>query len=221
MTLGRRPYVNSQRYRDPRDQTKCHQVRDQESVSQSEALFRENRQVDFIDADKAALSSHPDKVAEEERAEAEIKFKLVGKAYEILYDEDKRQLYDKQGMSAFDGSQGSDMGPGVDLDEMLQQMFMGGGMPSGFGGASPRRPRKGRDEEQSYQVTLEELYKGKSVKFASTKNIICTHCKGSGGKEKAKPKQCNSCQGRGKHTMRSCVTQDRYLTGFCQVSNKA
>lgn len=99
-------------------------------------------------------------------------------------------------MQAFEAGNGPGPG-GVDLDDILAQM-MGGGMP-GFGasGGRPSKPRRGADEEQTYPVTLEDLYKGKTVKFASTKNIICTHCKGSGGKEKAKPKQCASCGGRG------------------------
>lgn len=86
------------------------------------------------------------------------------------------------------------------MDDILAQMFgMGGGMPPGFGGARrPQKPRKGADEEHPYQVTLEDLYKGKTTKFASTKDIICSLCKGSGGKEKAKAKQCASCQGRGR-----------------------
>lgn len=37
-------------------------------------------------AHQAALSSHPDKVPETERGEAEIRFKAVSQAYEILYD---------------------------------------------------------------------------------------------------------------------------------------
>jgi DnaJ homolog subfamily A member 2 len=147
---------------------------------------------------QAALSSHPDKVAEEERAAAEIKFKAVSKAYEILYDDNKRHLYNTHGMSAFEGGHGNGAGADGDLEEMLQHMFgMGGGMPAGFGNAGPRRPRKGEDEEHPYQVTLEELYKGKSTKFVSKKKVICSHCKGTGGKEKAKPKQCASCQGQG------------------------
>lgn len=154
---------------------------------------------------QAALASHPDKVAESERETAEIKFKSVSQAYDILYDDEKRHLYDTHGMSAFDPSRGSGMGGGVDLDDILQQMFgMGGGMPPpGFGGGAggPRRPRKGRDEEQKYEVTLEDLYKGKTAKFASTKNVICSHCKGSGGKDKAKPKQCTACQGKGMLSM--------------------
>lgn len=35
---------------------------------------------------KLALSYHPDKVPEEERAEAEIKFKEISEAYETLSD---------------------------------------------------------------------------------------------------------------------------------------
>ena len=101
-------------------------------------------------------------------------------------------------MSAFDSVFGNDMGAGPDLDDMLSQMFgMGGGTPPGLKGTRPRKSRKGDDEEHPYQVTLEDLYKGKTTKFASTKNIICSHCKGSGGKEKAKAKQCASCQGKG------------------------
>lgn len=91
------------------------------------------------------------------------------------------------------------MGGGVDMEDILSQMFGmggGGGMP-GMGGGGPRRPQKGPDDEQKYPVTLEELYHGKSTKFAITKNVKCSHCKGRGGKENAKAKQCQSCKGRG------------------------
>ena len=149
---------------------------------------------------QAALANHPDKVAEDDRADADIKFKSISQAYEILSDDEKRHLYDTHGMSAFDNSRGG-MGGAPTMDDIFAQMFGGpmGGMPSGFGGAGsgPRKPRKGQDEEQPYEVTLEELYRGKSAKFASTKNILCSHCKGKGGKEGAKPKQCEACHGRG------------------------
>ena len=102
-------------------------------------------------------------------------------------------------MSAFDSAHGNGVGAGPDLEEMLSHMFgMGGDMPPSFGGPGPRRSRKGDDEEHPYQVTLEDLFKGKTTKFASTKKVICSHCKGSGGKEKAKAKQCASCLGKGR-----------------------
>lgn len=134
---------------------------------------------------------------EAEREEAEVRFKLVSQAYDILYDDDKRHLYDTHGMSAFDGSGRPGMGGGPDLDDIINSMFgmgMGGGMPPGFSA----KPRRGPNEEQTYTVSLEDLYKGRTVKFASSKNVICSHCKGRGGKEKATPKQCSACGGLGK-----------------------
>lgn len=117
-------------------------------------------------------------------------------------------MYDTHGMSAFDPSRGGGMGGGPDMDDIFAQMFGGmGGMPGGMGGGfggmpggrgGPGRvPRKGRSVEQEYEVTLEELYKGKTTKFSNTKNIICATCKGSGGKAGAKPHDCSSCHGQG------------------------
>lgn len=150
------------------------------------------------------MASHPDKVPEDERPIAEIKFKSVQEAYEILYDEDKRDLYDRQGMSAFNGSGEPGMGAGPDLDDLLAQMFgmggMGGGMPGmgGMGGMGGHGvPRKSPDTVEDYEVTLEDFYKGKTVKFTSTKNVICSLCKGKGGREKAKAKTCSTCEGQG------------------------
>jgi DnaJ homolog subfamily A member 2 len=134
-----------------------------------------------------------------------VRFKSVQQAYDILSDDDKRHLYDTHGMAAFKGGAGG-AGPDVGLDDILQQMFgmgMGGGMPGmggmpGGPGQRRRGPRKGPNEEQEYEVTLEELYKGKTTRFASTKNVICDNCQGTGGKEKAKSQKCSSCDGHGK-----------------------
>ncbi|KAL8881489.1 MAG: hypothetical protein Q9198_001324 [Flavoplaca austrocitrina] len=179
---------------------------------------------------KAALSSHPDKVGESERAGAEIKFKSVSKAYEILSDDDKRELYDAQGMSAFEAGNRGGMEADVDLEDLLAQMFgMGGGMPGMNGGgprpSGPRRPRRGEDEEHPYNVTLEELYKGKTTKFASKKNVICSLCKGRGGKEKSKPRECVACHGRGmqqglKSVGPGLVTQETVICRSCKGTGK-
>lgn len=172
---------------------------------------------------QAALTSHPDKVPEEQRNEAEIRFKAVSQAYEILSDDSKRDLYNQHGMAAFE--KGAGMGPGgVDMDDILAQMFgmgMGGAGPGRPGG--PRRPKRGEDEEQQYEVTLEELYKGKTTHFSSTKNVVCGVCSGSGGKPNAKPKTCDTCKGSG--TVRKLVqvgpglvTQTAVPCGTCNGS---
>jgi DnaJ family protein A protein 2 len=81
------------------------------------------------------------------------------------------------------------MDPSVDLDDILAQMFGMGGM-GGMGGmpgmgsrggmheGQPQRKQKGRDVIQQYDVSLEELYKGKTVKLSSTRNKLCTVCEG-------------------------------------------
>ena len=161
---------------------------------------------------KAAMKYHPDKVAPEEREEAEHRFKAAGQAYEILSDDQKRDLYDKHGMAAFEGG-GAGAGMDVNMEDILNMFGMGGGIP-GMGGAFPgmgggmgggrQRMRKSPDENQKYEVSLEDLYKGKTVKFSSTKQVLCSKCSGSGGKDSAKAKQCATCKGQG---MRQVVSQ--------------
>ncbi|KAI9752535.1 MAG: hypothetical protein M1815_000444 [Lichina confinis] len=172
---------------------------------------------------KAALASHPDKVPESERVESEVKFKAVSQAYEILYDDQKRQRYDADGMAAFDPRNGGDAGDGLDLDEMLREMFgLGTGGPRGPGaGPGRRKPRKGPDEEIQYDVTLEELYKGKTVKFASEKKVVCSQCSGSGGKPNTTPKHCTGCLGAGTTTTLRAVgpglvTQQTIACSMCK-----
>lgn len=121
-------------------------------------------------------------------------------AYEILKDENQRHIYDAGGMDALRGGGGAG-GPDVDLDDILSQMFgfgFGGpGGPGGPGRPGQRRQRKGPDEEQPYKISLEELYKGKTVKFSANKQVVCAQCKGSGAKEKVKPQHCEQCKGQG------------------------
>jgi len=45
-------------------------------------------------------------------------------------------------------------------------------------------------------VSLEDLYKGKTTKLALTRHIICSKCNGKGGKEGA-VRSCSTCSGRG------------------------
>jgi len=47
---------------------------------------------------KQALKVHPDRVPEEEKAEATEKFKVLAKINEVLSDDNRRALYDEQGI---------------------------------------------------------------------------------------------------------------------------
>ncbi|MEY3001847.1 MAG: hypothetical protein RLZZ428_222 [Pseudomonadota bacterium] len=81
---------------------------------------------------KLARKYHPDINKEESAVE---KFKEINAAYEVLSDPQKKSQYDQFGDQMFGGQNFHDFARGqggsVDLDEILRQMFGGGG---GFGG---------------------------------------------------------------------------------------
>jgi curved DNA-binding protein len=80
---------------------------------------------------KLARKYHPDVNKD---PSAEEKFKEINAAYEVLSNSEKKQQYDQYGDSMFGGQNFHDFargqGQNVDLDEILRQMFGGGG---GFG----------------------------------------------------------------------------------------
>ena len=86
---------------------------------------------------KLARKYHPDINKDESAVE---KFKEINAAYEVLSDTEKKQQYDQFGDQMFGGQNFHDFargqGQGVDLDEILRQMFgSGAGAGGGFGGA--------------------------------------------------------------------------------------
>lgn len=96
---------------------------------------KENASADEIKKSyrKLARKYHPDINKDESAVE---KFKEINAAYEVLSDPEKKAQYDQFGDQMFGGQNFHDFARGqggsVDLDEILRQMFGGGG---GFGGA--------------------------------------------------------------------------------------
>jgi len=87
---------------------------------------------------KLARKYHPDIC---KKPECEEKFKEINAAYEVLSDEEKRAQYDQFGDNMFGGQSFQDFyrsqGSNVDLDEILRNIFGGGGF-GGFSGHSSR-----------------------------------------------------------------------------------
>jgi DnaJ family protein A protein 2 len=141
---------------------------------------------------KLAMKYHPDK--NRDNPEAETKFKEIGEAYEILSDDEKREKYDKFGKDYF-----KEGGSGRDPADIFEAMF--GGNPFGFfgggGGGGHRGPKRTENIVHQLEVTLEDLYNGKTSKLAVTRNQLCTTCKGSGAKSGVNASQCRKCDGRG------------------------
>jgi len=84
---------------------------------------------------KLARKYHPDINKDESAVD---KFKEINAAYEVLSDAEKKAQYDQFGDQMFGGQNFHDFaqgqGGGVDLDEILRQMFGGGG--GGFSGGA-------------------------------------------------------------------------------------
>jgi curved DNA-binding protein len=106
---------------------------------------------------KLARKYHPDVNKD---PSAEDKFKEINAAYEVLSNPEKKQQYDQHGDSMFGGQNFHDFargqGSNVDLDEILRQMFGGGGgfgrsgfSQGGFGGFSEP------DLDTNAQVTID------------------------------------------------------------------
>lgn len=149
---------------------------------------------------KNALKYHPDKNNGDPAMEA--KFKEISKAYEILGDKQKRELYDQYGEAGLEGGAGAG---GMNAEDLFSQFFGGGGGGFGglggmFGGGQPRGPPKARTIHHTHKVSLEDIYRGKVSKLALQRSIICPKCEGRGGKEGA-VKKCAGCDGHGMKTM--------------------
>ena len=107
-----------------------------------------------------------------------------------MCDPEKRQLYDQYGKDGVDNGGG---GGGGHSPEDIFSMFFGGG---GGGGRGRGGPQKGEDIVHSIKVSLEDLYNGKTVRLAISRNKPCGDCEGRGGKLGAE-KACGDCHGRG------------------------
>ena len=97
---------------------------------------------------KLALKYHPDKNKEKG---AEEKFKEISEAYAVLYDEEKRKMYDQYGHAGIDQQYTKEdifrttdfgdifRGTGFDINDIFEQFF---GRRSGFTRQSRRPTRK-------------------------------------------------------------------------------
>lgn len=125
------------------------------------------------------MTHHPDKGGDEER------FKEITTAFEVLNDDDKRQVYDEYGEEGL-----RDGGGPSDAHDLFSAMFGGGVHQS-------RGPKKGDNVVHTLRVTLEDLYKGKMSKLAIIRNRVCKTCDGHGATRPEGVVSCNMCGGHG------------------------
>lgn len=138
---------------------------------------------------KLAMKYHPDRNPDD--AQAEIKFKEVKEAYEILSDSRKRQAYDQFGHAGVNGQQGG-FGGFSDFGDIFSDFFGGG-----RGAGRQTRAERGSDLRYNLDLTLEEAVAGTELEIEVPTWVQCKKCEGSGAKEGTAPVTCSTCQGAG------------------------
>ncbi|MGI9408219.1 MAG: molecular chaperone DnaJ, partial [Hyphomicrobiaceae bacterium] len=149
---------------------------------------------------KLAKEHHPDRNPDD--ANAEIKFKEIGEAYETMKDPQKRAAYDQFGHAAFEGGGPGGFGGGQgdfgssmsDIFDDLFGEFMGG--RRGGGGRSSRQ--RGDDLRYNMDISLVDAFEGKSAQIRVPTSVTCETCTGSGAKPGTSPTNCRTCGGAGK-----------------------
>jgi molecular chaperone DnaJ len=166
-----------------------------------------------------AKKYHPD--LNPDNPEAEVKFKEVNEANEVLSDPQKRQKYDSfghagvdpsyggggaGGFSGFGGFGGFD-GGGIDLGDVFDSLFGGGGARR----SDPNAPRQGADISINLDISFMEACKGVNHEIEINRLEPCDTCNGSGAKPGTTPKTCSECSGSGRVRF-----QQRTLFGMTQ-----
>ena len=171
---------------------------------------------------KLAMKHHPDKGGDEEM------FKKISHAYSILSDETKKKQYDTFG--TVDEQEGMNMQNFHDIFESMfggsggfETMFAGGGPFGGgmFQMGSNRQTKKSPDKTITLEVSLEEVFTGKTIPYRLvtkkfTSGLTCSKCQGRGRLQQCVQigpgimtqsiSECEVCKGSGK------IYEEKYAT---------
>jgi molecular chaperone DnaJ len=143
---------------------------------------------------REALKCHPDRNPGD--ASAEVRFKEINEAYQVLSDENKRRIYDQFGHAGLDGAGGAGFDGGISdvfahMQDLFVEMFSQGGGGAGRGG------RRGGDLRVQARLTLREAAFGCRREVNVRAPAACTDCGGSGAKAGTRLEGCAQCRGTG------------------------
>ncbi len=157
-----------------------------------------------------AKKHHPDLNKDDPKG-AEEKFKEVSEAYEVLADDEKKNLYDSYGHAGVSNNFGGGGGGGFNWSDFthyndISDIFGGGGgsifdmfFGGGGGGRRARRsgPTRGSDLRYDIEMSLELADEGIEKVINIPRNVKCDKCNGTGAADGTTPNACNTCGGSG------------------------
>jgi len=144
---------------------------------------------------KLAMQHHPDKNPGDK--DAELKFKEINEAYQVLSDGQKRAAYDRFGHQAFENGGGGGGNP--DFSDFMSDIFdsfFGDARRGGPRGANSRE--RGADLRYNLEIGLEDAFTGKNASIRVPTSVSCEACSGAGAKPGSKSRQCPTCGGHGR-----------------------
>ncbi|AQK39518.1 Chaperone protein dnaJ GFA2 mitochondrial, partial [Zea mays] len=157
-----------------------------------------------------AKKFHPDTNKD---ADAEKTFQEVNRAYEVLKDNDKREIYDQLGPEAYErqASGGDPGGPGFPR-----------GNPFGdiFGDIFDNAYRGGQDVKVSVELSFMEAVQGCRKTITYEADTFCGTCNGSGVPPGTVPKTCKTCKGSGAIYMQKGIFTVECTCSLCNGSGK-
>jgi molecular chaperone DnaJ len=129
--------------------------------------------------------------------DADVRFREVAEAYEVLSDEGRRATYDRYGHAGLRGGgfqpSGFDVGSLSDLfSHFFGEGLFGGGTERGF--ASSR----GADVAVAVEITLADALTGVTTSVPIRVAQRCERCSGSGAEPGTAPVTCGTCRGTGR-----------------------
>ncbi len=166
-----------------------------------------------------AMKYHPDRNADNPEA-AEVKFKQIKEAYEVLSDPKKRSAYDQFGHAGIDPSMGGRSG-GFGGAEGFSDVF-GDVFGDIFGGGGRQRSssQRGSDLRYNLDLTLEEAVAGTETKIRIPVLVSCGECKGTGAKKGSTPIICTTCHGHGQVRMQQGFFSVQQACPTCRGTGK-
>ncbi|HKK23515.1 MAG TPA: DnaJ domain-containing protein, partial [Pseudohaliea sp.] len=143
---------------------------------------------------RLAMQYHPDRNPDDQQAE--LRFKEVKEAYEVLSDPQRRAAYDQFGHAGVEGGSGGGGFSGGDasFSDIFSDVF-GDIFGGGRGGGS--RVFRGADLKMNLEISLEDAVSGTERDIEVPSMVACDVCDGSGAAEGSTPDTCPTCHGHG------------------------